>query len=300
MHYPMIRPKHIIVLYFFIVSMTCAQAQSLLDLLNEENAKNKDTLYTEAIFKSTRMINGQSIETGGRNILNIMISHRFGNVNSGVKEMFGLDHSFVRLGVEYGLTDRIDLGLGRSSDQKLVDSYFKWKIIRQSSGVYNVPVSIAWYSNASVSLLEWEEPNRDNLFSSRMYYVHELLVARKMNSKLSMQLSPGVVHRNLVADSKAQNDVPFVGISARYKLNARIAVSMEYYYILPGEIAKQTENSLSIGVDIETGGHVFQLHFSNNRGMTEKYIPDNLNSWSKSQFGFGFNIKRQFNLNRKY
>ena len=273
----------------------------MLELLEQENKGKLDTFYTMAIFKSINLINSQSVETTGKQGLNFMISHRFGNINTGAYDFYGLDlKSSIRFGLEYGITNRFDIGIGRTNDEKLYDGNIKYKILRQSSGAVNMPISVSWYSSMAVSADHWVNPNRNNLFTSRLSYAHELIIARKFNERFSLQIVPGAIHRNLVDTKQNENIVAFTGLGARYKLTRRLALSSEYYYILSPYTASHFVNPLAIGIDIETGGHVFQLHFSNSKGLHEKIlIGENTNDWLKGQFGFGFNICRNFDLSKK-
>lgn len=281
-----------------LISSFSSTGQSLLEMLESDSTQTPSTVYTEATFKTTRLINGQTVETAGNGNLNFIISHRFGDLKSGVSTFWGLDHSLIRLGLEYGFTSKVDIGIGRSNEQKLVDGYFKYKILQQSSGAVNMPFTLIWYSNISTSTLPWANTNRQNLFSSRLYYVHQIILGRKFSERFSLQVGPGVLHRNLVEREIDQNDAPFVNISGRIKLTSRISLNGEYFWLLPGQTSNDFCNSLAIGVDLETGGHVFQLHFSNSRGRTEKFIAENTNSWMDGQVGFGFNIVRYFNLKK--
>lgn len=274
-------------------------AQSLLEMLEEESKQKTETVYVDATFKATRIVNGQTVETVGKNQANFIVSHRFGNLSMGAYDFWGLDQSVIRLGLEYGITDRIDVGLGRSNEQKLIDGYVKYKILRQSTGSKNMPITLCWYSASYYSHQRWLDPSRNNVNSSRLYYIHQAIVARKFSDKLSVQITPGVLHRNLVARKIDQNDVPFVSFGGRYKVSKRISVNAEYFWLFPGQTADDYINPLAIGIDIETGGHVFQLHFSNSRGRTEKGIAENQNEWLAGDIGFGFNIIRHFSLNKK-
>ncbi len=286
-------------IYLFVLSFVCfpSNAQSLLDQLNNDISKKPDTIFVEATFKSTRIVSGQSVENVGKGGLNVIISHRFGNINTGVHQLYGLDQNSVRIGLEYGLFDRLDIGLGRSRVQELVDTYLKFKLLKQSSGAVNMPVSVSLYSSAMITPMTFTDPNITYTTMDRMSYVNELLIARKFSNQLSLQLTPGFVHRNLTETKKDKNFIPYVGAGGRYKLSNRIALSAEYYWVPPNLTAIKVYNPLSIGIDIETGGHVFQLHFTNSKGMNEKLmIPDNYNNWFKGDFGFGFNIIRHFNI----
>ena len=289
--------KYILIIVLSNLTLSL-KAQSLLDMLEEENKIEQDTIIVTGTFKSTRLINGQTSEICGKNQLNFIISHRFGDITMGGYELWGLDHSLIRLGLEYGLMNKLDIGIGRSNENTLIDGYIKYKILSQSSGARNIPVTLTWYSSIAYTDQMWSDPVRKNLFTSRLFYVHHAIISRKFSDRISLQVTPGVVHRNLVENNDDQNDVPYIGFGGRIKLTSRISLNGEYFWILPGKTAENTVNSLAFGFDIETGGHVFQLHFSNSRGRTEQGIPNNVNDWLDGEFGFGFNIIRNFNLKK--
>ncbi|MDZ7742968.1 MAG: DUF5777 family beta-barrel protein [Bacteroidota bacterium] len=263
----------------------------LMSLLQDEETVD----YTYATFKSTRIIKGQSVENPAAGNLLFVISHQFGRVNSGSYEFFGLDQATIHLGLEYGITERLTVGIGRSSLKKTVDGFIKFKILRQSSGARNMPVSLSYFGNTIINGLKWVDPERNNFFSSRMQYAHQLLIARKFNNSISLQLTPTYIHRNLVPTEEDQNDVFAIGAGGRVKITQRMSVNAEYFYLLPGETADNFQNSLSLSLDIETGGHVFQLFFSNSAGMIEEYfIAETTGRWDKGDIHFGFNINRTF------
>ena len=266
---------------------------SLLDLLGEEETTN----YATASFKSTRIINSSSIENVSEGVLDFRISHRFGRVNSGVQEFFGLDAATIRLGLDYGITDRLMVGIGRSTVQKAVDGFVKYKLLRQSTGKKNMPITLSLYSSMMINWQDWPEPDRVNYFSSRLTYTYQLLIGRKFSKSTSLMLMPTMVHRNLVENTSIANDVYAIGIGGRQKINSRLAITAEYYYVLPDQVADIYTNSLSIGVDIETGGHVFQLHFTNSLGMMDKqYITETTGKWGEGDIHIGFNVSRVFTL----
>ncbi|MBT3423295.1 MAG: hypothetical protein HN431_10865 [Bacteroidetes bacterium] len=270
------------------------KAQNLEDIF-EDDVESKE--FIEATFKTTRVINGHSIMSPPKSELIFIISHRFGALNGGLYELFGIDQSSIRFGFEYGLTDRLSIGVGRSSYLKNYDAFIKYALIRQSKGEKSFPLSLSWFSSSSINSLKWEDPNRENLFSSRISYTHQLLIARKFSNDLSIQIMPSYVHKNLVATQQDQNDIFAIGAGGRYKLTNRLSVNAEYYYLLPGETADNSVNSLSLGVDIETGGHVFQLHLTNSLGMFEDaFITQTSENWLKGGIHFGFNVTRVFSL----
>ncbi len=279
--------------------MVTAQEVDLDKLLDEQLKKKaeKKSELTEATFKNSRIINGHSIENTQKGIMDFRISHRFGTLNKGPYELFGLDNASMRMGLDFGLTDRLMVGFGRSTFQKQYDAFFKYRIIRQQAGKKNVPLSVSFAGTAMLKTLK----NTDTLkryFSDRMFYAGQLIIARKFSNAFSLQLMPTMVHYNLVQKATDPNDLFSVGVGGRLKLTQRVSLNAEYYY----QIDKQpgTYNSLSIGFDIETGGHVFQLHFTNSTGMTERtFITETTGRWEKGDINFGFNISRIFELNKK-
>jgi opacity protein-like surface antigen len=287
---------------FFTFLLCCffvqvySQEEDMLSLLGAD----KSTDYANASFKTNRVINLHSLENTAGGVLDFKISHRFGTLNGGFYELFGLDNSTIRLGLEYGLSDLITIGVGRSSFEKVYDGFIKYKFLRQSTGERNMPITAALLLTSSIQTLKWTEPDRDNFFSSRLYYTTQLILGRKFSESFTFQLSPTMVHRNLVKTNAEKNDVYALGGGGRIKLSKRVALNAEYIYILPDQVASDIKNSLSIGFDIETGGHVFQLHCSNSTSMIEKgFITETTNSWSDGGIHFGFNISRVFTLKRK-
>lgn len=272
-----------------------AQDDDLLNLLGEDET----TDYSTASFKTTRVVNLHSMENNAEGVLDFKISHRFNYLNGGAYELFGLDGATVRLGLEYGINKRLMAGVGRSTINKTYDSFFKFKILRQSTGARRMPVSVLWFSSIACNTLKWADTSRTNYFSSRLHFVHQLIVGRKFTEGFSAQISPTVVHRNLVATEAEPNDVLALGVGMRQKITRRTSFNVEYIYVLPDQLQPQYDNSLSIGFDIETGGHVFQLHFTNSRAMTESYfITETDGEWDAGDISFGFNISRVFTIKR--
>jgi hypothetical protein len=273
-------------------------AQDLMDLLESET--DEETNYTTATFKSTRVLNGHSIERMQEGQLDFRISHRFGTINSGAYEFFGLDEANIHLSLEYGIKNWIMVGVGRGTYQKTVDGFVKFSILRQSTGKKNMPISVSWLSTMGVNTLKWIDPEQTNYFSSRLSYIHQLLVGRKFSDRISLQLSPGMIHRNLVETELEPNDLYSIGISGRIKLTQRISFNSEYFYVIRPKNKPQSfnyYNPLSIGFDIETGGHVFQLHITNSVAMIEKgFIGETTGNWLNGDIHFGFNISRVFTL----
>jgi hypothetical protein len=220
-------------------------------------------------------------------------------LNNGAYELFGLDNATMRLGLDYGITKNLMVGIGRSTYQKTFDAFFKLKLLRQSTGKRKMPVTVSYVPTIALRTLKWEDPNRKNLYSSRLSYTHQLIIGRKFSEATSLQIMPTYIHRNLAIASTDPNDLLAIGIGGRQKLTKRISLNAEYYYQIHGYKIDGTSNALSVGFDIETGGHVFQLHFTNSRAMTEKnFISETTGKWEKGDILFGFNISRVFTIGK--
>ena len=276
-----------------LVSLSQGQ-EDLLSLLGEEE---EETSLVSAAFKSTRVVNGQSIENVAKGVLDFKISHRFGFVNSGVKELFGLDNATIRIGGDYGITDRLMIGVGRSSFEKTYDGFIKYRLLRQSTGKKTMPLSVSYFTSIEITTLDFPEPERENYVSSKMFFTHQLLLARKFSDKFTLQIMPTLLHRNLTPAPEIKNDVFGIGVACRQKLSSRVTLNAEYYYILPDQLAPEYKNGLSLGFDIETGGHVFQLHFTNSTSMVHKgFLAETRGDWFDGDIHFGFNISRVFTI----
>ncbi|SDL33888.1 hypothetical protein SAMN05421823_105240 [Catalinimonas alkaloidigena] len=267
----------------------------LLSALNDTTPPPRE--YTLATFKSTRIISGHSIETVSARHLDFRISHRFGPLNGGAYNFFGLDQATIRLGLEYGISPRLMLGIGRSSTEKTFDGFVKYKLLRQTFS-NETPLSVTVLGATTLnSSLGRAQTERDYRFDHRLTHVAQLLLARKFSEQLSVQLMPTYLHRNLVELATDANDVWALGIGGRMKVTRRMALTGEYYYVLPGSTRAPYQNALALGIDIETGGHVFQLHFTNSLGMVEPlFIARTTDRWADGGIRFGFNISRTFNL----
>lgn len=283
----------------FLFSASLFAQDDLMNLLNDNTPPEIN--YTTATFKSTRILNGQSVEKMPSGQLDFRISHRFGTLNSGAYNLYGLDQSNVHFGLDYGIFNWLMVGIGRGTYEKTFDGFTKFTIWRQSTGVKEMPVSVSVFSSVALNSMKWTDPTITNYFSSRLSYVGQVLIARKINQSFSFQLTPTYVHRNLVATELDPNDLWSMGAGGRMKLSKRISLNAEYYYLVnpKSNMSQQIYNPLSLGVDIETGGHVFQLFFTNSVAMIEKgFIGETTGSWRKGDIHFGFNISRVFTLKK--
>lgn len=283
--------KKIYIITLLLMSFALRAQEDLLDILEKE--QSEDINYTQATFKGARLINGHTIVTRKARELEFVISHRFGRINSGIDELFGLDGANIRFSLEYGITDNLTVALGRNSFEKVYDGFFKYRLLKQSGGKVNIPVTITAFGSMAVRTIDYPDFETDD-FNSKVSYTYQLLIARKFDKRFSFQLAPTYVHRNKVFENQ-ENDVLALGIGGRVKLNTRLSLNAEYYYRLTEEPNNIYKDSLGFGVEIETGGHVFHLSLTNSRSMVERgFITETDGDFFKGDIHFGFNISRVF------
>lgn len=290
--------KQLLKYFFFCVALGIGQlnAQDIDLFAEKDTVKVKD--MTTATFKSSRVVNGQSIENVGVGVLDFKILHRFGAINQGGYELFGLDQATMRMGLDYGLTNRLMFGIGRSTYQKQYDGFVKFKLLQQQTGLKQIPIGVSLVSTLIYKSLK-SAPNAQYIeySSDKISYAHQLLIARKFNDYFSLQITPTLVHYNLVETSNLPNDFKSIGISMRQRISKRVNITGEYFYRI--DKLEGFYDPLTFGLDIETGGHVFQLHVTNTTGMTERtFINETTGSWSNKDIRFGFNLVRAFTLKK--
>ncbi|MBM3412623.1 MAG: hypothetical protein FJY19_04495 [Bacteroidetes bacterium] len=289
--------KQLFAFLFLLLFSTGIQAQDdLLSLLGEEKPKKERIKYA---FKSPRVINSHAMEFLNPGTMDFRILHRFGTLDQGYKNFFGLDQASMRMSFDFGILHNLMVGVGRSTFKKEVDAFIKYAPIRQSTGPWSSPVTLAFVSGITVDGLPWSDPARKNYFTSRLAFYHQAILGRKFNESFTLQLMPTVVHKNLVQAANDPNDIFAMGVGGRLKLSKRTALTWDYTHVLVGMPASGFYNPLSIGLDIETGGHVFQLHVTNSIGMNERaFITETTGQWGKGQIRFGFNLSRTFQLKK--
>jgi Membrane bound beta barrel domain (DUF5777) len=283
---------------FLLIGSSTLFAQD--DLLKElEQSQAPETNYVGQTFKGTKIINSQSVETKGKGELEFIFSHRFGKINEGSFNLWGLDEAYVRLGFEYGITDRLGVGIGRSSTDKTYDSYLRYKVARQSTGARSFPITITAIGTANIKTSLTDEQIPGIKFDDKVSYVAQVLIARKFSTKFSAQIMPVIVHRNAVKKSTENNDDYALGVAARYKITRSLALTGEYFHRLNPAVNTPYYNSIGFGLEIETGGHVFQMVFSNSQGMVDRaVVAETDGNFSNGDIHFGFNVTRVFQLKK--
>lgn len=269
-------------------------------LTKQNNAANK---YVLATFKTTRLINGHTLETTQAGVLDLKVTHRFGTLNQKFYNLFGLDYASMRIGLDYGITNRLSIGAGRSTGGKIdgdkdYDGFLKYRLLWQTED-NRMPISLTVLSSLIYNTVRNTSDTIKRHASDRFYYANQILIGRKFGDAFSLQLMPTMVHYNIVPTPDIPNDLFSVGAAVRIRLTARSSLNLEYYYQLPGHKLPGTSNSFGIGYEIETGGHVFQLQFTNSTGMTERsFITGTTNKWEDGGVHFGFNISRVFAIKK--
>jgi hypothetical protein len=296
-------------IYFLLLLAFSLNLAAQDDLLAELEATSLPaTDYAFATWKGTKVVNLQTNELPGKGVLQYTILHRFGSFSDNFLYNFlGLDNAQVRLTLDYSPTEWLNLGMGHTGFLKTNDTFVKYRLARQSKGEKNMPVSITGFSSVYYSNQRYSD-GLDRPSSARFSFVNELIIARKFNSNISAQIVPTLVHFNLVETPGDNNTVFALGLAARYKITKMHAITIEYVpqfnaNSYPAAVLSDDpntfSNALSIGMDIETGGHVFQLFITNARGVAEPFVfAQNTGSWLEGDLHFGFNISRVFTLKK--
>lgn len=275
------------------LSFTSFAQDDLLSMLEEGEEPEQN--ITTATFKGSRLINGHTVMTRRAGSLEFLIAHRFGRLNSGAYELFGLDNANVRFGIDYGLTDLVTVGIGRNSFEKTYDAFAKVAVLRQQSGEKEVPVSVTGFFSVAAKTLRNTSPEIEYSFTDRLTYTYQVLAARKFDENFSLQVMPTYIHYNLVEREGQDNDLLAIGLGGRMKVTKRMSINAEYYYRLGDDKQADLHDALAIGIDLETGGHVFQFQFTNSRAMIEKgFIRETTGDFFSGDIHLGFNITRTF------
>ena len=288
--------KPLLYSFLLLCSLAVQAQESDLFVVFEESTQS-EVVY--ATFKGTQLINAYTNETPGEGVLQFLMAHRFGSFNDDyLYNFFGLDNAQVRMQLDYGVTDRLNIGIGRSSFLKVADGFVKYQLLQQQKGTKTVPVSITLHSSTNYRNARYTD-GIDHDMSDRLSYMHQAIIARKWNRKLSTLVSPSVVHFNLVPTAQDPNTTAHITLGARYKISNRMALTGESTLLSNREFSsgERYTTPFALGVDIETGGHVFQLHISNTRAMNGPYwMARNPYSASNGGLFLGFNISRVFTV----
>lgn len=288
------------VLLLFVCPFTLHAQDDLLSQIDSVPKNQK----VEAAFKSLKIVNLESTKLAAKGDFYFIVAHRFGFVKNGFDDFFGLDNANTQLKFLYGVNNWLTVHLSRSGFQETYDLAAKYRLFSQ--GENDFPVTIVGFNSIAINT-ELKEKDYPKLkFENRLSYVTQLLISRKFSEKLSLELAPTIFHENTLRDILDESNMPIspnpqnntqyaIGIGGRYKLAKRWSFNMDYAAHLNRASRSIYKNPLSIGFDLETGGHVFQMHFTNATAMHEAgYLGQTTGDWSKGEFGFGFNLVRVF------
>ena len=291
--------KKITFLFCFFPFLMVAQD----DLLKEIDSVAINESVVSA-FKSLKIVNLESTKLAAKGDFYFIVAHRFGFIDKGFDDFFGLDNANTQLKFLYGVNDWLTLHIGRSGFQETYDLAAKYRLYAQKENGF--PVTIVGFNSVAINS-ELKEEDYPNLkFENRLSYVAQVLISRKFSDKLSLEIAPSVFHENTLRDILDENNAVIlpnpqdntqfaVGLGGRYKLTSRWSVNVDYAAHLNRASQSNYKNPLSIGVDLETGGHVFQMHFTNAQAMHETgYLGQTVGDWSKGEIAFGFNLVRVF------
>lgn len=281
--------KYLFIIFLIIPVFVDAQ-DDLLDEIDTDSTVNE---YATAAFKGLKIVNFESTKLVAKDELTFIVSHRFGSVKNGIDTFFGLDEAVTRIHFVYGITDAINIGVSRSSFLKIYDVTAKYRLLRQEENGF--PFTVVGF-NAVLINTALEKENLPLLkFKHRLGYTAQVLISRKINTDFSVELAPTFFHDNFVQLDEQSNSQFALGFGGRYKLGKRWSVNADYGLHLNRASNSPFKNPLSIGLDLETGGHVFQMHFSNAQAMnTNGFLGQGNGDWSDGDIYFGFNLSRRF------
>ena len=286
--------KKLILIAFTVVFPLLSYAQDdLLDELEAEAETSQEGNYADSAFKGLKIVNFESTKLAAKGDFYFVVSHRFGSVQNGIDDFFGLDNAVTKLAFLWGISDAFNVGIARSSFEKTYGAHVKYRLIRQKEKGF--PFTIVGF-NIVTANTELESDLLPQLeFQNRLSYTSQFLISRKFNKNFSLQLAPSLVHENFVSFVDQDNTQFVLGIGGRHKLNRRWSVNADYAYHFNRADNSPFRNALSIGFDLETGGHVFQLHFTNAQPMFEDgFLSNAAGDWTEGIFFFGFNLSRVF------
>ena len=275
-------------LFLSVLISTLAYSQE--DLLKDIDTIKTNTENSQPAFKALQIVTGQSTKLAAKKEWYIVVAHRFGDISTGFKNFFGLDDASTKLGAIYGVTDWLSLNLSRETNQKTFELGGKYKLLKQNE---NFPVDVVGYNVLALNT-DLDKDNYPGLhFGDRLSYLTQALISRRFDDNLSLQLTPSYIHKNLYDPNIEDKNQFLTGLGGRYKISKRISINAEYFVNFDNH--SFYKNPLSLGMDIETGGHVFQLVFSNSQLNSDiGYLSNAVGNWGKGHIYFGFNLYRVF------
>ncbi|OYU80580.1 MAG: hypothetical protein CFE23_08865 [Flavobacterium sp. BFFFF1] len=278
--------KKLLLAFLFLPVLTFAQDDLLSGV---DSVATKETV--QSAFKGLKIVNIESTKLAAKGDLYFIVAHRFGSIKDDFEGFYGLDNAMTQLKFLYGLTEWLTISGARS--EMAYDFSLKYGL--QSQIKDGFPFAIAGFSSLAINNTLKESNYPKLKFDNRLIYVQQLLISRKFNDKLSLELAPTVFHENFVDNDDQNNTQYAIGMGGRYKLGKRWSVNVDYAAHLNRASNSIYKNPLSVGVDLETGGHVFQMHFTSSQQIHEAgFLGQTTGDWGKGDIFFGFNLARVF------
>jgi Membrane bound beta barrel domain (DUF5777) len=265
------------------------------DLLKQlDTVKSTENQIETSAFKGLQICNMQSTKMPAKNEWYVLVSHRFGDLSQGLDNFFGLDQAYTKIGAIYGPTDWLSLGFSRQTFQKTYELAVKYKLADQIADGF--PVAIVGYNTMDIRSDLKKDGNPGLQFNNRLAYTTQLLISRKFSDKFSLQIAPVFVHKNLYEPLFENKNQFLITGGGRMKISKRMSINLEYASKVGRPQYEKYNNVLTAGLDIETGGHVFQMVFSNSQAMNDVAVFTNADGvWAKGKgIYFGFNMYRVF------
>ena len=289
-----------------VFTTTNAQENDLLEEL--DSLSKEEVVFENPAFKALQIGNLQSTKLVGEKDFYMVVAHRFGSVKDGVKEFYGLDQANTKIQFLYGIGNRFQLGISRDSYEKTYSGSAKIGLKKQSE---SFPINLVLYNSMDINTLLNKKSYPGLLFFDRFAYTTQLLISRRFTENLSIEIAPIYVRQNLIDLNYTNKPIPtsnsllsfitdpwnqyLLAVGGRYKFYKRMSINIDYAYNCSKNTNSLYRNPLTIGLDIETGGHVFQLLFTNSRASNDAaFLIETLGDWSKGDISFGFNIVRVF------
>ena len=294
------RIKRIVLIVSISLLTISIRAQNNLEnLLMEEMGKTVD--YAMGTFISNNILNSQSTEMLNISGLGFRISHKFGKLNTGSNNFNGFDDATTFMEVNYGVTDWMNIGVGRATFDELVNGYAKFRVLRQSTGARVMPVSAVILLIANYKTCKYDNEERNKNIIDRFDYTSQLLLSRKFSNKFSAQLMPAFIHRNLVETTNDKNDIIAVGMGASYKILPQFSVKAEYFWVQNHDTPNlKFYDPVSMGLCYQSSRHAFELFVTNSQSITDNnFIANTTCNFWEGDIRVGFNILTVFSLNRK-
>jgi len=289
----------------FVVLLSCNIYAQTADSLLKSMTDTAKVKVLNPTFKSTRIVLSHSTETQKKHDLDLRIRHHFGDIGGefgGAHTLYGLDVATdLFIGLDYGITEKLTVSIGRSKHDELYNGFLKYRLLEQGEGKSgNIPLNITLL--AQMGWIAREPFNTEfDTYSNRFSYFLQPLLSHKLSQRVSIQVAPAVLLRANTSEIRDPERLFSIGFAGRVKLTKRLSFIADYTLVnglnRPTDLTQKFYNPLGLGLEIETGGHIFSLNFMNSEYIVENsFISDTKKSWEHGGVRFGFTISRNFTL----